>query len=106
MNRVDGRGTHFCRRGPFSLTKISVRAAAEDTVRATHRSIWSLTTMRTLTAGWIVLSILFVAPIQAADWPQFRGPNRDDVSRERGLLQQWPEGGPPQKWLFREAGLG
>lgn len=62
--------------------------------------------MRTLTAGWILLSILFVAPIQAADWPQFRGPNRDDVSRERGLLQQWPEGGPPQKWLFREAGLG
>lgn len=33
-----------------------------------------------------------------ADWPQFRGPNRDGVSTETGLLRAWPEGGPKQLW--------
>jgi len=34
----------------------------------------------------------------AADWPQFRGPNRDGVSTETGLLRSWPEGGPEVVW--------
>ncbi|HSK80181.1 MAG TPA: PQQ-binding-like beta-propeller repeat protein [Thermoanaerobaculia bacterium] len=34
----------------------------------------------------------------AADWPQFRGPNRDGVSRETGLLKSWPAGGPKVLW--------
>jgi outer membrane protein assembly factor BamB len=32
------------------------------------------------------------------DWPQFRGPQRDDVSRETGLLHKWPAGGPRVLW--------
>jgi outer membrane protein assembly factor BamB len=32
------------------------------------------------------------------DWPQWRGPRKDNVSRETGLLQEWPEGGPPIVW--------
>jgi outer membrane protein assembly factor BamB len=35
---------------------------------------------------------------RAGDWPQFRGPNRDGISRETGLLRDWPEGGPKQLW--------
>ena len=42
----------------------------------------------------------------AADWPQFRGPNRDDVSTETGLLQEWPAEGPKRVWLFDNAGQG
>src|SRR6185295_15284508 len=42
----------------------------------------------------------------ADDWPQYRGPNRDDVSAEKGLLQQWPEKGPPLLWTFSNAGVG
>jgi outer membrane protein assembly factor BamB len=34
----------------------------------------------------------------AADWPQFRGPNRDGVSLETGLLRSWPQGGPKVLW--------
>lgn len=37
-------------------------------------------------------------------WPQWRGPNRDNVSTETGLLREWPEGGPPLLW--KASGLG
>lgn len=37
-------------------------------------------------------------------WPQWRGPRRDGISDETGLLQQWPEGGP--KLLWKVDGLG
>jgi outer membrane protein assembly factor BamB len=40
------------------------------------------------------------------DWPQWRGPNRDDVSTETGLLKEWPAGGPKRVWLFENAGNG
>jgi outer membrane protein assembly factor BamB len=33
-----------------------------------------------------------------ADWPQFRGPARDNISKEIGLLRQWPAGGPKVLW--------
>lgn len=42
----------------------------------------------------------------ALDWPQFRGPDRDDVSKEKGLLKEWPAEGPKQVWLYKEAGNG
>jgi outer membrane protein assembly factor BamB len=42
----------------------------------------------------------------ALDWPQFRGPNRDDVSKETGLLKQWPAEGPKRVWIFNNAGNG
>jgi outer membrane protein assembly factor BamB len=40
------------------------------------------------------------------DWPQWRGPNRDDVSKETGLLKKWPAGGPKRVWVNEDAGLG
>ena len=41
---------------------------------------------------------------QADDWSQWRGPDRNAVSKETGLLQEWPESGPPLAW--RIDGLG
>ncbi len=41
---------------------------------------------------------------KSLDWNQFRGPNRDGISPETGLLQAWPSGGPPQLW--KTAGIG
>lgn len=40
------------------------------------------------------------------DWPQWRGPDRDGRSREKGLLQRWPEKGPALRWTARELGAG
>jgi len=40
------------------------------------------------------------------DWPQWRGPNRDGISSEKGLLKDWPQGGPPLAWRAMGAGEG
>lgn len=46
-------------------------------------------------ASLIFLSLmLFDGIASAADWPQFRGPNRDGKSVETGLLKQWTDDGP------------
>jgi outer membrane protein assembly factor BamB len=42
----------------------------------------------------------------AADWPQWRGPNRDGISPETGLLDSWPKGGPPLLWKVQGLGEG
>src|SRR5260221_10188890 len=46
------------------------------------------------------LTLLLAGPLlaAAADWPEYRGPNHDGTSPERGLLKQWPAGGPRQIW--------
>ncbi|MBL7133413.1 MAG: PQQ-binding-like beta-propeller repeat protein [Phycisphaerae bacterium] len=45
---------------------------------------------------------ILVAP--APGWPQWRGPNRDGKSSDKGLLKSWPEGGP--KLLWKVTGIG
>ncbi|HET6410208.1 MAG TPA: PQQ-binding-like beta-propeller repeat protein, partial [Chthoniobacteraceae bacterium] len=39
-------------------------------------------------------------------WPQFRGPRRDGISHEKGLLPSWPEGGPKTVWSATNLGNG
>ena len=46
------------------------------------------------------------APAAASDWPQWRGPNRDGMSRETGLLKTWPRSGPPVVWSTADLGAG
>lgn len=48
--------------------------------------------------------LLLSLTAMAADWPQWRGPNRDGISPETGLLESWPSGGPRVVW--RTSGLG
>jgi outer membrane protein assembly factor BamB len=40
------------------------------------------------------------------DWPQWRGPDRSGLSKETGLLKQWPASGPPRVWLATNLGAG
>ena len=47
-----------------------------------------------------------IIPLEEEGWPQFRGPRRDGVSTETGLLQSWPEGGPKELWRFDGLGKG
>jgi outer membrane protein assembly factor BamB len=51
-----------------------------------------------------LLAFVTTLPATADDWPQWRGPDRTGLSRETGLLKQWPNDGPNQVW--RITGLG
>lgn len=42
--------------------------------------------------------------LSSGDWPAWRGPHRDGLSSERGLLKSWPAAGP--KLLWKATGLG
>src|SRR3954469_13569437 len=47
------------------------------------------------------------APTPRPDgWPQWRGPNRDGISPETGLLKEWPADGPPLAWELTGLGKG
>jgi outer membrane protein assembly factor BamB len=48
--------------------------------------------------GWLVLGCLVAGSVMAADWPQFCGPNRNNVSEETGLADTWPADGPKVLW--------
>lgn len=49
----------------------------------------------------------FVSISQAAeDWPSWRGPNRDGVADEKGLLKSWSDGGPNLVWQTEGTGDG
>jgi len=47
-----------------------------------------------------------VPPVAQADWPGWRGPNRDGKSPDRGLLKEWPAGGPRLIWQANGIGRG
>src|SRR5438045_2256730 len=68
----------------------------------------SKTHSRTTPVLLVLAGILTLAVKQAgaSDWPQFRGPNRDGVSTETGLLKSWPTGGPGLMWKCPLRGEG
>jgi hypothetical protein len=47
-----------------------------------------------------------VALNASADWPQWQGPDRTGISKETGLLQQWPSNGPAVVWSAGNLGSG
>ncbi len=53
-----------------------------------------------------LIVVLFGVLASAADWPQWRGPNRDGKSAETGLLASWPQGGPRLVWKTQGLGEG
>lgn len=40
------------------------------------------------------------------DWPQWQGPERNNLSKDTGLLKQWPAGGPKALWKSGNLGNG
>jgi outer membrane protein assembly factor BamB len=51
-------------------------------------------------------SMGLLASANAVDWPQWQGPNRDSISKEGGLLKEWPKEGPPLAWKITGLGGG
>jgi outer membrane protein assembly factor BamB len=47
--------------------------------------------------------LIATATVAGAEWPQFRGPGRDNISIERGLYRTWAAGGPKVLWKIAVA---
>jgi outer membrane protein assembly factor BamB len=46
----------------------------------------------------LVLIVCWTLGASANDWPEFRGPNRDGISRETNWSAAWPPEGPKKLW--------
>jgi outer membrane protein assembly factor BamB len=57
-------------------------------------------------AGILVSVIALNAQSPSSDWPQWRGPDRNGLSKETGLLAQWPRTGPAVAWSAAMLGAG
>src|SRR5439155_9719866 len=65
--------------------------------------------MQTLKKSWVLIALIVSAGLLASaqgprkvalgDWPEARGPNRDGVSQETGLVDKWALNG--QNFLWR-----
>src|SRR5262245_44363262 len=53
----------------------------------------------------LLLTAAVGSRLAADDWPHWLGPQRDGVWRERGIVEKFPEGGPPVRWRV-EIGAG
>jgi outer membrane protein assembly factor BamB len=62
--------------------------------------------VKTALCALVVVSWCCAAAAQTGEWNQWRGPNRDGVSKETGLLKQWAAEGPPLAWKAQGAGAG
>jgi len=53
-----------------------------------------------LVFGLVVYAIAagFYSTVEAADWPNWRGPNHNGISNETGWIATWSEGGPKVLW--------
>lgn len=54
----------------------------------------------------VTLGAVLETRSHALEWPGWRGPRRDGVSRETGLAPSWPPGGPPLAWKADGMGKG
>jgi outer membrane protein assembly factor BamB len=61
---------------------------------------------RVLTALVIAAAPAIAADPGVFDWPQWRGPDRTGLSKETGLLKEWPKDGPKQVWKITGLGDG
>lgn len=58
-------------------------------------------------AGLLIAAFVSLAGFaSAADWPQWRGPDRNGISAETGLADKWPAEGPKLLWQVTDLGQG
>src|SRR5215204_5061838 len=53
-----------------------------------------------------LLTVMAGKTAPEAEWPQWRGPLRNGLSSETGLLKQWPDKGPAVTWSIANLGEG
>lgn len=81
---------------PHHLPKRSLKRNHQDQASTGQRTLKAnppTRHRRTLT-GTLCWTIALSA-VRAEDWPQWQGPERNGISKETGLLQEWLKDGPP-----------
>src|SRR5437879_7524790 len=63
-------------------------------IKGTHQTLLS----RPFLLASLSLSLLAAAPLRAADWPHWRGPDFNGISKETGWQSSWPDDGPKRLW--------
>src|SRR5437588_535811 len=58
------------------------------------------------TAVFLAVAWAATLTVVADDWPQWRGPQRNGISKETGLLKEWPKEGPKLHWKVADIGSG
>ncbi len=51
----------------------------------------------------IVVGLVLAVPSSGADWPQWRGPNREGVWSEKGVIQKFEDPQLPIRWRVKIA---
>jgi outer membrane protein assembly factor BamB len=67
---------------------------------------WNSVSRSCAAFGVLFVMLVTVSGTFAADWPQWRGPNRDGISKETGLAKEWPKEGPKLHWQVADLGDG
>ena len=62
--------------------------------------------MRYVRGAVVVLWVASIVGAAEAEWPGWRGPNRDGKSPDTGLLKAWPDDGPKLVWKVSTVGSG
>jgi len=65
-----------------------------------------MTRFATVAVAGLFAMCSLAAAEEAASWPEFHGPLRNNISPETGLLKEWPEEGPELAWRYDECGIG
>jgi len=60
----------------------------------------------TKTLSSLLYWVIVASCASAEDWPQWQGPDRNAISKEHGLLKEWPKDGPPLVWKIKGLGGG
>src|SRR5687767_13107714 len=71
-----------------------------------RRAVGQWTRAMMLGVAAAAASAVAVRGARGNDWPQWQGPERNSVSKEKGLLQEWPKDGPPLAWKVKGMGGG
>jgi outer membrane protein assembly factor BamB len=56
--------------------------------------------------GCLGSTFILLLSASANDWPQWQGSDRNSISKETGLLKEWPKDGPPLAWKIKGLGGG
>lgn len=79
---------------PFKRHLAKIAFALGSELRTKYIAV---VTLGILVFAWSIIPFAESAS-NALDWHQWRGPNRDGISTEKGWLSVWPEGGPKVLW--------